>query len=113
MVSVLVFVVFPFVERGADDSVLVERGSGVHMDLQPGGWDLVANIPGVVKPVGQHARGSADDRGGDLRNGGDAQSNGAGYDSPDRVLVAVVRGRVRVTGAQDQTAATESVTPGD
>jgi hypothetical protein len=71
VVSVLVFVVFPFIERGADDSVLVERGAGVHMDLQPGGWDLVANS----------------------------------------VLVGVVRGRVRVTGAQDQTAATESATP--
>jgi hypothetical protein len=65
------FVVIPFDERGADDSVLVERGSAVHVNLQPGGSDLVAN----------------------------------------RVLVAVVRGRVRVTGAQDQTAATESATP--
>lgn len=61
------------IDGGAGGGVLVTRGARVHVDLQPGGWDLVAN----------------------------------------RVLVAVVRGRVRVTGAQDQTPATESVTPAD
>ena len=48
------------------------------------------DIPGVVEPVSQHARGSAHERSGDLREGRETQCNSADDYGPDRILIAVV-----------------------